>query len=105
MMAMHPSGQFLYTANRDTKAGSSADGVMVWRTSASGALTPVQSADEGWQGIQAMAMAKDGNSLMLVSRERGTVVQLQLDPVSGRVKDMVPVARISAPVSVAMKFV
>jgi 6-phosphogluconolactonase (cycloisomerase 2 family) len=99
VMAMHPSGRFLYTASRD------AEGVTVWRIDAfTGNLTPVQFADQGLHGARTMMMAANGESLVLAAREQNSVIRLQLDPSSGRIKGLASVAEVSAPVSIAMKY-
>ena len=100
VMAMHPSGHFLYTAHR-----SLGDGITVWRTNdTTGALRALQRGCDGLQSLDAMTMAPDGRSLLALSGICGSVVRWSLDPETGRLAEPVQVAAVPAPRSVAVKY-
>ena len=100
MMAMHPSGDFLYTAHR-----SLGDGVTVWRTNdTTGALRLLQPGSDGLQSLDAMTMAPDGRSLLAFSRISGSVVHWGVDPETGRLAAPVQVTAVPAPRSLAVRY-
>jgi len=100
VMAMHPSGEFLYTAHR-----SQGDGIRVWRSnSRTGALRVIQHQRNQLQSLHAMTMASDGNSLLALSRDIGGVIGWRIDQRSGRLMEAVRVAKVHAPISMAVKY-
>jgi 6-phosphogluconolactonase len=95
-MTMHPSGQFLYTA---------ANGVTAWRVNTlTGALRPIHHQDEESRSLHAMVMTAGGSSLLGLSRQSESVVSWSIDSASGRLSQPAEVAKIQAPLSVALKY-
>jgi 6-phosphogluconolactonase (cycloisomerase 2 family) len=103
VMAMHPSGEFLYTAHRCGGDGGG-DGITVWRSNSTGALRAVQHEGDGLQSLHAMTMAPDGSSLLALSRKSGSVVCWRIDRRSGRLAEPVQVAKVQAPTSLTVKY-
>jgi 6-phosphogluconolactonase len=100
VMAIHPSGDFLYTAHR-----SGGEGITVWRTNSStGALRVIQHEGDGLQSLHAMTMTPDGSSLLAISSKSGSVVRWRVDRGSGRLSQPVQVAKVPAPMSMAVKY-
>lgn len=100
VMAMHPSGEFLYTAHR-----SGSDGITVWRSdSSTGELRVVQRECDGVESLHAMTMAPDGSSLLALSRNIGGVILWRIDRGNGRLTGRVQVAKVPAPVSLVVKY-
>ena len=100
LMAMHPSGDFLYVAHR-----SGSEGITVWRTNSNtGALRVVQHEGDGLQSLHAMTMTADGSSLLALSQKSGSVVRWRVDQGSGRLSQPVQVAKVPAPMSMAVKY-
>jgi 6-phosphogluconolactonase (cycloisomerase 2 family) len=100
VMAMHPSGEFLYTAHR-----SEDDGVRAWRSnSRTGALRLVQHEKNEFQSLHAMTMAPDGSSLLALSRNIEGVIRWRIDQRSGRLMEAVQVAKVQAPASMVVKY-
>jgi 6-phosphogluconolactonase (cycloisomerase 2 family) len=100
VMAMHPSGEFLYTAHR-----SEGDGIRVWRSnSRTGALRAVQHERNEFQSLRAMTMAPDGSNLLALSPAIESVIRWHIDQRSGRLMEAVQVARVQAPISMVMKY-
>jgi 6-phosphogluconolactonase (cycloisomerase 2 family) len=99
-MAMHPSGEFLYTAHR-----SGSKGITVWQTnSITGALRLVQHEGDEFQSLQAMAMAPDGSSLLALSRKSESVIRWRVDRGSGRLTEPVQIAQVPEPMSMVVKY-
>jgi len=104
-LAIHPSGRFLYTPNRSLASGHLlANGITVWDISTTGALTPIQSWREGLDFLHGMVIAPDGTSLSLLGRKSGSVLRLGIDPASGQLSKPVRVAKLQAPISLAVKY-
>jgi 6-phosphogluconolactonase len=104
-LAIHPSGRFLYTPNRSLASGRSlADGITVWDIGTTGALTPIQSWSEGLDFLHGMVMAPDGTSLSLLDQKSGSVLRLNIDSASGQLGQPVRVAKLQAPISLAVKY-
>lgn len=100
VMAMHPSGEFLYSAHR-----SGGDGIRVWRSNGStGALRVVQHKRNEFQSLHAMTMGPDGSSLLALSRDMEGVVRWHIDQRSGRLMEPVQVAKVQAPISIVVKY-
>jgi 6-phosphogluconolactonase len=95
-MTMHPSGQFLYTA---------ANGVKAWRIDTmTGALRSMHHQDEESRSLHAIVMTAGGSSLLGLSRQSESVVSWSIDRASGRLSRPVEVAKIQAPLSMALKY-
>jgi 6-phosphogluconolactonase len=100
VMAMHPSGEFLYSAHR-----SVGDGIRVFRSnSTTGALRVVQHDRDRFQSLHAITMAPDGSSLLALSRDIGGVIHWRIDQRSGRLMEAVQVAEVQAPISIVVKY-
>jgi 6-phosphogluconolactonase (cycloisomerase 2 family) len=100
VMAMHPSGESLYTAHR-----SEGDGIRVWRSnSRTGALRAVQHERNEFQSLHAMTMTPDGSTLLALSCDVEGVIRWHIDRRSGRLMEAVQVARVQAPISMVMKY-
>ncbi len=98
-LMIHPSGRFLYTAGKS-------DGIAAWRIdSTTGALTAAQLWSEGAASPHAMAMMHDGTGLLVLTRAGDSVVHLRVDPASGQLSDPLRVAKVSSPMSLALKYV
>ncbi|WP_213803771.1 beta-propeller fold lactonase family protein [Granulicella sp. dw_53] len=98
VMAMHPSGRFLYTSRPE-----SGEGIAVWGIDAeTGALRAVSF--ESSAPVHAMTVAADGGSLLAVSRAGGGVVRWRVDPVGGRLSEPVSMAAMQTPMSLAVKY-
>ncbi len=94
-MTMHPSGQFLYTAG---------NGVTTWRIDReTGALEPMQLESEAPPSLGAMGMATDGGSLWALSQDDG-VIRWRIDGISGWLSQPANVAKVQAPLSLALKY-
>jgi 6-phosphogluconolactonase len=100
VMAMHPTGRVLYTAPQ-----SSSEGIRAWSIASSGDLTPLRSLSRDTHGVHAMTISPEGSSMILAARDRDRILRLELDPSSGHVQSIDPVAQVAAPVSVALKYV
>jgi 6-phosphogluconolactonase len=100
VMAMHPSGKFLYTAHR-----SGGDGIRVWRSnSKTGTLREIQHEMGEFQSLHGMTMAPDGSSLLALSRNVGGVIRWRIDQQNGRLMEAVQVAKVQAPISMVVKY-
>jgi 6-phosphogluconolactonase (cycloisomerase 2 family) len=100
VMAMHPSGEFVYTAHR-----SGGDGIRVWRSNSStGALRVIQHERNESRSLHAMTMAPDGSSLLALSPGIEGVIRWRIDQRSGRLIEAFQVAQVQAPISMVMKY-
>jgi 6-phosphogluconolactonase len=96
LMTMHPSGQFLYTA---------ASGVTAWRIdTTTGALRPIHHESEQSSSLHAMVMTSGGSSLLGLSRQSESVISWSIDRTSGRLSRPAELAKIQAPLSLALKY-
>jgi 6-phosphogluconolactonase len=97
VMAVHPAGEFLYTAHRRGSGG-----VSVWRIArGTGGLQRLQVVDEGGPRLHAMTMAADGASLIGLSREDGGVFGWRV--ANGQISRGVQLTSLAAPMSLAAK--
>jgi 6-phosphogluconolactonase (cycloisomerase 2 family) len=105
LMAIHPSGQFLYTAARSERIGSLGNGIAAWRVDpGTGALQPIQRESDGSPSLRAMVMTAHGGSLLGLSRQSESVLCWRIDRTSGRLSRLAQVAKVQAPVSLALKY-
>jgi 6-phosphogluconolactonase (cycloisomerase 2 family) len=101
-MAMHPSGDLLYTSY----SGSGASDIMVWRINpASGALKPVQLSTNQMASVPVTSMVASNDSLLVLSHQAEGVLHLPVDAASGRLSRPVQVARVKTPISLAVKYI
>ena len=100
VIAMHPSGEFLYTAHR-----SAADGIRVWHSnSRTGVLRVVQHERKEFQSLQAITISPDGTSLLALNLHNDGVIRWHIDQHSGRLVKAVQVARVKMPLSLVVKY-
>lgn len=98
MMAVHPSGNFLYACQRR-------DGVTAWSISkATGRLRSIgtQAAELG--ELDAIHIAPDGRSLIALNAGRGQAAEIRIDVATGRLKQSKIVAQVNSPKSLAMLY-
>ncbi len=101
LMAMHSSGKYLYTALRN----SLGDGVTVWHICAkTGALRPLQTADTKGEGLHAMIVSPDSGKLLALNRREGAVISWNISGTDGRLGQAAQVAQVTAPMSLAVKY-
>jgi 6-phosphogluconolactonase len=101
VMAMHPSGDLLFTSY----SGSNAGGILTWRIdSASGAIKPQIFLGQR-SSLRAASMIATQNSLLVLSHEANGVLSLPLDAANGRLSEPVQVARVKTPISLALKYI
>jgi len=55
--------------------------------------------------MHAMTMLSDGEGLLVLSQKGDGVVRLRVDPASGKLGEPLQVARVSTPISLAVKYV
>jgi 6-phosphogluconolactonase (cycloisomerase 2 family) len=97
VMAVDPSGEFLYTAHRWGSAG-----VSMWRIAQNtGGLQRLQTVDESGPRLHEITMTADGGSLLGLSREHGGVFGWRV--ANGQMSRGVQLASLEAPRSIAVK--
>jgi 6-phosphogluconolactonase (cycloisomerase 2 family) len=97
VMAVDPTGEFLYTAHRRGSGG-----VSVWRIApGTGGLQRLQVVDEGGPRLHEITMTADGRSLIGLSREEGGVFGWRV--ANGQISRRVRLTSLAAPMSVAAK--
>ncbi|MHB1938742.1 MAG: lactonase family protein [Acidobacteriaceae bacterium] len=103
-LAMHSSGNFLYTACSNTDAnGSARSGIAVWRIDpATGELGLIHESDRWIRSSYVESMIVAHNALFVLSQAEG-VFRLAVDPISGVVGSAVQVAKVSAPGSMVLQ--
>jgi 6-phosphogluconolactonase (cycloisomerase 2 family) len=101
-LLMHPSGRFLYTLD-----GGSSDSITAWSVdSATGSVRRVDSL-QGLRSVHGMTMVADGSALLALDRDRNGILRLAIDSSdssSGRLGEPVKVASVTAPISLAVKY-
>jgi 6-phosphogluconolactonase (cycloisomerase 2 family) len=104
-MAMHSSGNFLYTSCAHSGAGSSANSrIMAWRMdAATGKLNLIQELDSWMNSSYVENMIPSHNTLFVLSQAEG-IFRLNLDPMNGLLDHAVPVAKVSAPKSMVLQY-
>lgn len=101
-MAMHPSGNLLYTSY----SGSGASGIMVWRINpATGSLKPIQLSTNQMASVPVTSMIANNDSLLVLSHQAEGVLHLPVDAASGRLSRPVQVAQVKTPISLAVKYI
>jgi 6-phosphogluconolactonase (cycloisomerase 2 family) len=96
IMALNPSGEFLYTSHR-----RGAGGVSIWRIANTGELRRVQIIDEGVPRLHELAMTADGENVLGLSREEGAVFGWRV--ANGKVSRGAHLTRLASPMSVVVK--
>ncbi len=102
-MAMHPSGNFLYTCCSRSSAGSSTNSrIAAWSIdSATGKLDLLQESGKWIQSSYLEIIVPAQNALFILSQTEG-IFRLDLDPMSGLLDKAVQVATVSAPKSILL---
>jgi 6-phosphogluconolactonase len=104
-MAMHPSGNFLYTSCSRSSAGSSANsGIAAWRiNSTTGKLDLIQESDRWITSSNILGMVLAHDALFVLGQAEG-IFRVDLDPTSGLLESVVRVAIVSAPKSMVLQY-
>ncbi|MGB8479780.1 MAG: beta-propeller fold lactonase family protein [Acidobacteriaceae bacterium] len=104
-MAMHPSGNFLYSSRSRPSASSSANSrISAWIIdSATGKLNLIQESDRWTQSSYIESMILAHNTLFVLSQTEG-IFRMDLDPTSGLLGDAVQVAKVSAPKRMVLQY-
>ena len=93
---IHPNGRFLYGSSRgsDTIAVFAVDG-------ASGRLTPIEFVPCGGKGPRNFTLTSDGAWLVCAHQDSGSLCSFQVDPVTGRLRQIPGAVSVSMPVCIA----
>ena len=104
-LLLHPSGKFLYTANRRRESTHPlADSLIAWSIHPNtGALSPIQSITEGLRLPHAAAITSDGARLLVLNHESG-IHQFAINPTDGTLSKPSRTANIKAPRSLALRY-
>jgi 6-phosphogluconolactonase len=104
-MAMHPSGNFLYTSSSCYRASSSTcSRIAAWRIDpATGKLDLIRESDMRIKSSSVESMVAARNALFVLSQTEG-VSRLDLDPASGLFDHAVQVAKVLAPKSMVLQY-
>ncbi|MGO8717900.1 MAG: lactonase family protein [Acidobacteriaceae bacterium] len=104
-MAMHPSGNFLYTSSSCYRASSSTRSrISAWCIDPPiGKLDLLQEADMGMQSSSVESMVTVHDALFVLSQTEG-ISRLDLDPTSGLIDYAVQIAKVSAPKSMVLQY-
>jgi 6-phosphogluconolactonase (cycloisomerase 2 family) len=101
----HPSGKFLYTANRRRQSTHPlADSLIAWSISPNtGALSSIQRITENLRFPQAATITPDGAYLFILNHDSG-VLQFTIDAAEGTLSNPIQTANIHAPRSLALTY-
>lgn len=104
-LLMHPSGRFLYMLGGDSDADrTTTDNITAWRVdSATGRLRRLHSV-AGLRSVHGVTMVADGSALLALDRGHNGISWLKIDSFSGRPSDPVKLASVTAPISLAVKY-
>jgi 6-phosphogluconolactonase (cycloisomerase 2 family) len=104
-LLLHPSGKFLYTANRLRESSHPlADSLTAWSIHPdTGALSPLQHITEDLQLPQAATITADGASLFVLNQESG-ILQFAINTTDGTLSKPSQTANIHAPRSLALRY-
>jgi 6-phosphogluconolactonase len=104
-LLLHPSGKFLYTANRRRESTHPlADNLIAWSIHPdTGALSPIQTITEGLRPPHAAAITSDGSRLFILNHESG-IHQFAINPIDGTLGKPSQTANIHAPRSLTLKY-
>lgn len=104
-MAMHPSGNFLYTScSRSSASRSASSRIAAWSIdSATGKLDLIQESDRWIQSSSVESMVLAQNALFILSQTEG-IFRVDLDPANGLLGNADQVAEVSAPKSMALQY-
>jgi 6-phosphogluconolactonase len=104
-LLLHPSGKFLYTANRRRESNHPlADSLIAWSIHPdTSALSPIQRITEGLRRPHAAIITSDGASLFVLNHE-SSVLQFAIDTTTGTLGKPSRAASIQKPRSLAFKY-
>jgi 6-phosphogluconolactonase len=105
-MAMHPSGNFLYTSSSRSVAtsGPAESRLAVWRIcAATGKLDLIHESDKSIDSSSVATMVPTQNALFVLTPTNG-IYRLDLDPASGVFGRAVQVAKVAAPKSLVLQY-
>jgi 6-phosphogluconolactonase len=92
-IAIHPSGQFLYGSNRGH------DSIAVYHVSTTGELTLVEQQPTRGQTPRNFALDPTGKWLIAANQKSGTLAVFGIDPKTGALAPVGPLANVGSPVS------
>jgi 6-phosphogluconolactonase len=92
---LHPSGRFLYTANRGHDSLA-----LFTRDPETGRLTPAGHVPSGGRHPRNFALSPDGAWLVCANRDSGTIVSFRVDPATGALTPTGHSATVPRPISV-----
>lgn len=104
-MAMHPSGNFLYTSCSRSRASSSANSrIAAWSIdSATGKLDLIPESTKWIPSSYVTSIVPEQNALFILSQAEG-IFRLNLNPASGLLDGAVQVAKVSASKSMLLHY-
>ena len=95
-LAVHPSGELLFTCNRDK-------GITAWETNnATGALRRIGRYAEAWGQLHGIEVSPDGSFLAAIDEMNGRVMGATIESAAGRVRELGTLARLNSPKSLAL---
>jgi 6-phosphogluconolactonase len=103
-LLLHPSGKFLYTANRRRESSHPlADSLIVWSIHPdTGARSPIQRISDDLHLPHAAIITSDGTRLFVLNHESG-VLQFAIDTTDGTLRKPSQIANIQAPRSLVLR--
>ncbi|HEY6413715.1 MAG TPA: beta-propeller fold lactonase family protein [Edaphobacter sp.] len=104
-LLLHPSGKFLYTANRRRESNHPlADSLIAWSIHPNtGALSPLQRITENLRLPQATTITPDGAHLFILNHDSG-VLQFTINTADGTLSNPTQTANIHTPRSLALTY-
>lgn len=93
-IALHPSGKWLYVSNRGCET------ISVLAVGADGRLALIQSVPAEVKGPRSFTMDRSGKWLIVAGQDDNRIVELKIDPATGRLSSTGESARVGSPVCV-----
>jgi len=105
-LLLHPSGKFLYTANRRRESNHPmADSLITWKVHPDTAtLSPIQHITENLHHPRAATITSDGSSLFVLNREAG-VFQFPIDANRGILGKPTQTTSVQTPRSMVLRYI
>ncbi len=105
-LLLHPSGKFLYTANRRRESSHPmADSLVTWKVHPdTAAISPIQHITANLHRPRAAVITSDGASLFILNHESG-ILQFSIDPTRGILGKPTQTTTIQAPRSMALRYI
>jgi 6-phosphogluconolactonase len=95
-LAIHPSGQFLYTTS---------DALAAWKINAdTGSLIPLQFASKTLQAVSTLVISPAGDSIYALDDRAGEIVQFSINTLNGRVGIPQPLTSVPFARSMAIQY-